>query len=140
MTNIIKAISKILLILIIIQIIFAIVNTSESASIWSDMYNEADSFIDAGKDGSQNNQIIMGNISAGSVKSIINDIYNILFPLAVVITVIVGGILGIKFMLASAEDKAKIKESLVPYIIGCAVIYGAFGIWKVAITIFSILD
>ena len=140
MTNIIKTISKILLILLLIQIIFVIVNTSEAASIWSNMYDGADGFIEAGKEGAQNNQVIMGNISAGKIKNIINDIYNIIFPLAVVITVIVGGILGIKFMLASADDKAKIKESLVPYIIGCAVIYGAFGIWKVAITIFSILD
>lgn len=46
---------------------------------------------------------------------------------------LVGTIIGIQFMVASAEDKAKVKEALVPYVIGCAVIFGAFSIWKVAV-------
>ena len=44
-------------------------------------------------------------------------------------------VLGIKFMAASAEDKAKIKESMIPYVVGCIVIYGAFFIWKLAIMV-----
>ena len=46
---------------------------------------------------------------------------------------LVGTIIGIQFMLASAEDKAKVKEALVPYIIGCVVIFGAFTIWSIAV-------
>lgn len=46
---------------------------------------------------------------------------------------LVGTIIGIQFMLASAEDKAKVKEALIPYIIGCAVIFGAFTIWSIAV-------
>ena len=38
-------------------------------------------------------------------------------------------------MMASAEDKAKIKEAMIPYVIGCIVIYGAFFIWKVVIMV-----
>lgn len=48
---------------------------------------------------------------------------------------IVGTIIGIQFMVASAEDKAKVKEALVPYIIGCAVIFGAFTIWSIVVNI-----
>lgn len=48
---------------------------------------------------------------------------------------IVGTIIGIQFMVASAEDKAKVKEALVPYIIGCIVIFGAFTIWSIAVNI-----
>ena len=40
-------------------------------------------------------------------------------------------------MIASAEDKAKIKEAMIPYVLGCIVIFGAFGIWKLAITILN---
>ena len=64
-------------------------------------------------------------------------IFNILFIVGVALTVIVGGVLGIKFMLASVEDKAQIKELMVPYIAGCIIIYGAFGIWKLAVTIMN---
>ena len=49
----------------------------------------------------------------------------------VALTAIIGVVLGIKFMIASVEDKAKVKEAFVPYIMGCIVIYGAFGIWRV---------
>lgn len=36
-------------------------------------------------------------------------------------------------MVASAEDKAKVKEALIPYIVGCIVIFGAFTIWSIAV-------
>lgn len=48
---------------------------------------------------------------------------------------IVGTILGIQFMVASAEDKAKVKEAIVPYVVGCIVIFGAFTIWGTAVNI-----
>ena len=62
-------------------------------------------------------------------------LFNMLFSIGVALTVIVGGILGIKFMLASAEDKAQIKELMIPYVAGCIVIYGAFGIWKLVVNV-----
>jgi hypothetical protein len=47
----------------------------------------------------------------------------------------VGTVLGIKFMLGSIEEKAKIKEVLIPYILGCVVVFGAYGIWRLVITL-----
>ena len=38
-------------------------------------------------------------------------------------------------MIGSVEEKAKIKDSMVPFIIGCLVAFGAFGIWELAIQI-----
>ena len=46
-------------------------------------------------------------------------------------------IIGIQFMMALVEEKAKIKEALMPYFVGCMVVFGAFGLWKLAITILS---
>lgn len=142
MTSIIRKITKMLYILLIIQIIFAIVNVSEAS--WVD---SAKNFFNIGKNAASEGKLIStqtGNATVevglpgdSDLKKVINDIYNILFPLAVAITVIMAGVLGIQFMMASAEDKAKVKESMVPYVAGCIVIYGAFGIWKLAITLFS---
>ena len=101
---------------------------------WDDIINSGKNFIETGKNGLSNN---IANASDSEVQSIIENIYSIIFPLGVVITVIVGVVLGIKFMLASAEEKAKVKELMVPYVIGCAVIYGAFGIWRIVIEILS---
>ena len=37
----------------------------------------------------------------------------------------------------SVSEKANVKETLIPYIAGCIVIFGAFGIWKLVVTIMS---
>ena len=133
MTNIIHKISKVLILLIIMQIIFALTNISQAAW-WDDITSIGINFLEIGE-----NAASSGEQTDSELQTIISDIYNILFPLGIAITVIIGGVLGIKFMMASAEDKAKIKESMIPYVLGCVVIYGAFGIWKLAITIFSAL-
>ena len=41
--------------------------------------------------------------------------------------------MGIKYMFASLEEKASIKESLKPYIIGSVIIIGALGIWQLLV-------
>lgn len=69
-----------------------------------------------------------------------NSIYNILFSVGVVIAVIVGMILGIKLMLAPVGERAEAKKMLVPYVVGCAVVFGAFGIWKLVVTILQAID
>lgn len=74
-------------------------------------------------------------IDRDSLESTSNDIYNVLLAFAIVIAVIVAMILGIQFMWASADEKAKVKESLMPFIVGCIVVFGSFTIWKVAVNI-----
>ena len=64
-----------------------------------------------------------------------NNVYNILLFIGLAIAIIIGLVLGIQFMVGSVEQKAKVKDSLLPYIIGCIVIFGAFGIWKLVLTI-----
>ena len=58
-----------------------------------------------------------------------------LVSIGIAVMLIVGTIIGIKFMIASAEEKAKVKEALIPYVVGCAVILGAFTIWEVVVII-----
>lgn len=62
-------------------------------------------------------------------------IYNILFTIAVVIAFIIGTIIGIQFIMGSVDEKAKIKETLVPFVIGVFIIFSAFGIWKIVMSI-----
>ena len=38
-------------------------------------------------------------------------------------------------MLGSVEEQTKVKESLVPFVIGCIVVFGAFGFWKLFVEI-----
>jgi hypothetical protein len=71
------------------------------------------------------------------LKKVSNLIFNILLAIAIAAAVIVGMVIGVKFMVSSIEEKAKIKEALVPYVAGCVVVFAAFGIWKLAVTILS---
>lgn len=71
-----------------------------------------------------------GTISEEALNSTIDLIYNILLAVGLVVAVICGVILGIQFMMSSAEGQASVKEKLIPYAVGCVVIFGAFGIWK----------
>lgn len=62
-------------------------------------------------------------------------IYNVLFTIAVVLAFVIGMIIGIQFIIGSVDEKAKIKETLVPYVIGVFIIFSAFGIWKIVMSI-----
>lgn len=94
----------------------------------TDIFSDARKFVNRGR----SNQ---NDFDIASFKINIDTIYTILLTVGIALTVIIGGILGIKFMMASAEDKAKIKEAMIPYVIGCIVIYGAFFIWKTVIIV-----
>lgn len=64
-------------------------------------------------------------------------IFNILLAIAMIVAVAVGVALGIKFMTSSVEEQAKVKEMLLPYVAGCIVVFGAMGIWKLAVNAFK---
>ena len=101
----------------------------EQKTNWGDIFTTGDDFIKKGSD-SQNSII-----DEEKLRTDASSIFKILSTIGVILSVIIGGILGIKFMMASAEDKAQIKEMLIPYIVGCVVIYGAVTIWLIVVKI-----
>lgn len=76
-------------------------------------------------------------IDEKSLKNTSNTVYNILLGIAIVLAIIIGACLGITFMLAGSAGKAKVKEAVIPYAVGCFVAFGAFGIWKLVVTILN---
>ena len=65
----------------------------------------------------------------------IESVYNILLAIGIAVSVGAGAAMGIKFMAGSVEEQAKIKEMLIPYAIGCIVVFGGFGIWKIVMNL-----
>lgn len=94
-----------------------------------DMFDSADDFFNIGVK-NQGKVINIGNLQVTS-----NFIYNVLLAIAIVVAVIWGMILGIQFLIGAAEQRAETKKALVPYFIGCVVIFGAFGIWAFVVNI-----
>ena len=77
-----------------------------------------------------------GNVlNTAGLQTFSTTLYNILLTAGIIVAVIIGLIIGIKFMIGSVEAKAEIKQLLVPYIVGCLVVFGAFGIWKIVVVI-----
>lgn len=123
--------SKILNILLICAfLVLSITNINYAAPISEDRNQTIDQVM-----GGAENFISGANtentISQSSLKNTIDLIYNILLALGIIVAVVAGAILGVQFMVASADGKAELKERLVPYVVGCVVIFGAFGIWKI---------
>lgn len=123
----IKIIKKSVMILLVLFVMFSILGQTTNASSIGETIQGADDFVSDGSEGTK--------ISSDNLKDLSDQIYNVLLILGIAIAVIVGLVLGIQFMTGSIATKSKVKESLIPYITGCIVIFGAFGIWKLTVLI-----
>ena len=123
-----KIIKNLIIILMVVALntTFCNINKVQAAGI-SDFITGGDNFINAGKTGNV-------TVDENKLADTSSYIYNILLFAGMAAAVIIAGILGIKFMIGSAEEKAQIKDALIPFVIGCIVIFGAFGIWKIFVT------
>ena len=115
---------RILLILIMLILIICSTNIVQ-ATTTGEIIEGADNFIATGQ---QTDKI-------SALKTLSDAIYNVLLIVGTIIAVIIGAVLAIQFITGSVEQKAKIKDALVPFVIGCVIIFGAFGIWKLVVQI-----
>ena len=102
------------------------VTTSGSTNGLNDMISDGEAFINVADE---------NRIETTSLQKFTQNIYNILLTIGIVVAVLAGAIIGIRYMLGSVEDKADIKGMLIPYIAGCVIVFGSFAIWKIVVTI-----
>lgn len=129
-----KSIKNLIIISLIIMInaVFCNISTVQAGGL-SDVITGGDGFISAGENA--NSLTFDKDILENKLQETSSYVYNILLFIGMAVALIIAGILGIKFMIGSTEEKAQIKDALVPFVIGCVVIFGAFGIWKIFVTI-----
>lgn len=121
-----KILNVLILTILMVVMIYAILPYKVYAI--EDIMSSAKNFIDEGE--SQDNPI-----DEKALKDTSSYIYNVLFTIAIIIAFAIGMIIGIQFIIGSVDEKAKIKETLVPYVIGVFIIFSAFAIWKIAMSI-----
>lgn len=107
---------------------------SQSSGL-DDMIKDAEEFekergATVGGSGSQTFQL-----NQGKLQSFSSNLYSVLLISATAVSVLIGLIIGAKYMIGSVEEKAEYKKLLVPYLAGCVAVYGALGIWKLCVTI-----
>lgn len=59
------------------------------------------------------------------IKSIGQDLVGILQTVGIVLSVVILIVLGIKYMMGSASEKAEYKKTMIPYLIGALLIFAA---------------
>ncbi len=62
---------------------------------------------------------------ADEIQTLGKSIVGILQTVGVVLSVVILIIIGIKYMMGSAEEKAEYKKTMMPYIVGAALIFAA---------------
>lgn len=126
-----RKIEKIILIISIFLLALTANNIiyASSGSPLEDVFSDASDFIKQGDPSTA--------ISTSSLKEPSDLITNILLGVATLVSVVTITILGISFMIQSAEGKAEIKQAIIPLVIGIIVSFGAFTIWKAIINIFA---
>lgn len=103
-----------------------VVESGDSSQSLDDMISDGDDFI---------HSVTTTPIDASQLQSVSSNLFNIFVEVGVALAVIIGLVIGIKYMYSSVDQKAEIKKLLVPYLVGCVVIFGALGIWKFVVTL-----
>lgn len=75
-----------------------------------------------------------------NIKNLGNSIIAVVRVVGVVIAVVILLILGIKYMMGSAEEKADYKKSMIPYIVGAILIFASTAIVGVVYDMASSLN
>lgn len=124
-----KKMVNILIIFMLLLSFNFIVNKCYAADDFSQAMKDAKNFVDGGE------SKVSQTIDETELNRASSTIYNILFAIGFAIAIIIGVVLGIEFITAGVEEQAQIKQSLIPYFVGCIVVFGSFGIWKIAINL-----
>lgn len=110
-------------IMVIFIILFNLFIPNAYAGPLQDIMNRAEGFVNNGENG--------GNvINNDALKEGSNTLYNVLLVIGIAVAFIWGIVLGIQFVTGSLGEKADVKKNLIVYVIGCIIIFGAFGIWR----------
>ena len=123
-SKILKIIVTIVMLLNVLPIIDSNVYAS---SLFGNIQSSAENFLQTGK----NNQ----KITAATAKDKILPIANMLVAIATVVFLIVGGIMGVQYMISGANERAQLKTKLIWFVIAVVVVYGAAGIFNIAVSI-----
>lgn len=76
------------------------------------------------------------NHTAQNTDGLVNvggNIVSIITTIGIIVAVIVLLVLGIKYMMGSAAEKAEYKKTMIPYLVGAVLIFGASAIAKAVI-------
>ncbi len=76
-------------------------------------------------------------VNTGEIESIGQRIFRLVIVTGIFVSVIALAIMGIKYMIGSAEEKSEYKKTMLPYVIGAFFLFAASAIAQVLYNVFS---
>ena len=119
--KIFKVISLILILILFLSVSYNNVFASDAGTIIDPNDYEPDSMASAE--------------NADNILTIGNDIIGFLQIAGSILSVIVLVVVGIKYMIASAEERAEYKKTLMPYVIGAIMVFGITNILAIVVNV-----
>ena len=101
------------------------------ATSFNDMNGSIKKWLDQGREDGG------GLIDEKGIGNILKPIIEILTAIGVIVLVAVTVIMGIKYMFATPEEAAKLKQQLIGLVVSSVVVLGAAAIWKVVYNLLS---
>lgn len=118
---------KLLTFIIIISIILILIPNISLCLSLDDIVRGANTFTSAANSS-------IATVDKTQLRLNMQGLLGIAMGVGVVIVLIVGVYLGIKFMGDSTNQKVEVKESLIPFVIGSAIVLGgAYLIWSILV-------
>lgn len=112
---------KMLTIILIIAMVFSVTmgtismaSSSDSAEVVGELFNG-------------------GTADTSGIKGFGANVVDIITTIGIIVAVVVLLVLGIKYMMGSAAEKAEYKKTMIPYLIGAVLIFGAAAIARAVI-------
>ena len=94
-----------------------------------ELHSQASEFLNKGEQNAK--------IDVNKIASIMKPMASLLLGIGTVVLVVVTALMGVKYMAANPETRAKLKGQLVVIAISAIVLFGAYGIWSIAYKIMS---
>ena len=125
-----KRVFNILSIVLLVAVFLFVFSSEIYATSWTDrLFGYAENFLDKGE--------ASAKIKVDDIAKIISPIASILLGIGTVVLVVVTAVMGVKYMAASPEERGKLKGQLVGIAVSAFVLFGAYGIWRMAYLIMS---
>ena len=128
--KVIKIVFVVITALLIISIFEPKVHAATSVKTFDQMRSSINSWMNKGKSGNT-------GLNASDIKTIVIPIINILTVIGIVVIVGVTMVMGMKYMFATPEQAAKLKQQLIGLVVSAVVVLGATAIWKI---VYKILE
>ena len=74
-----------------------------------------------------------GTNADDAITNIGSTILSVVTSVGIVLAIVIVAIIGVKYIMGSTEEKAEYKKTMIPYLVGAVLVFGASAIGKAVI-------